>query len=272
MTYREAVKKMNEAEIDAPEYEASLLFERFAAIDRASLVFRRDEDINSPELLAAIEKRLSHTPLQYILGEWEFFGLSFKVNENCLCPRPDTELTVETALRLLPKDGEFLELCTGSGCISVALCHSRSDLSGIATDKFESTAGIAAENAERNRVGDRLKIIVSDLFDEPSYIGEKRFDALISNPPYIPAADIDGLSAEVAHEPRAALDGGEDGLDFYRHIVKKYAKFLKPDGKMIFEIGFDRGDDLRSIAGEHGFFCEIIKDLEKNDRVAVLKR
>lgn len=272
MTFREAVKILASAGIDSARSDAALLFEKFAGVDAARLPLIYDEDLDIPALLDAIEKRCDHTPIQYILGSWEFFGLEFAVSPDCLCPRPDTEISVETALSLLPHGASFLELCTGSGCISVALCKTRADLTGIATDKFENTLRVAKRNAENHGVTDRLRLVCADLFDSPDYIGERRFDAIISNPPYIPTGEISELSDEVKKEPLAALDGGEDGLDFYRHIVSEYTKYLKDGGVIIFEIGYDQGDALRNIAESHGYDCEIIKDLGKNDRVAVLRK
>lgn len=272
MTFREAVKKLLAAGVDSARSDASLLFERLAGVDSARLPLVMDEDFDIPALEDAIEERCARTPLQYILGGWEFFGLDFIVTPDCLCPRPDTEISVETALSLLPEGAEFLELCTGSGCISVSLCKTRGDLSGIATDKFENTLAVARQNAEKHGVSDRLTLVCADLFDTPDYIGERRFDALISNPPYIPTKDVESLSDEVKKEPAAALDGGADGLDFYRRIVSAYSKYLKPYGKLIFEIGYDQGEALGNIAESHGYVCRIIKDLGKNDRVAVLSK
>lgn len=272
MTFREAMKILASAGIESARADTALLFHRLAGVDSARLPLVMDEDFDIPALSDAIEKRRGHTPLQYILGSWEFFGLEFAVSPDCLCPRPDTEISVETALSLLPDGASFLELCTGSGCISVSLCKARSDLSGIATDKFENTLAVAKRNAENHGVTDRLTLACADLFDTPDYIGERRFDAIISNPPYIPTGDIDGLSDEVKKEPIAALDGGEDGLDFYRHIVSEYTKYLKDGGVVIFEIGYDQGEALGNIAESHGYVCRIIKDLGKNDRVAVLRK
>ena len=272
MTFREAVKKLASAGIENARADAALLFKRFAGVDAARLPLVYDENYDIPELLDAVERRCAHTPIQYILGSWEFFGLDFYVCPDCLCPRPDTEISVETALSLLPNGADFLELCTGSGCISVSLCKTRGDLSGIATDKFENTLAVAQKNAEKHGVADRLTLVCADLFDAPDYVGERRFDAIISNPPYIPTRDIDALSDEVKKEPIAALDGGDDGLDFYRHIVSEYTKYLKDGGKIIFEIGYDQVDALKNIAKSHGYICEIIKDLGKNDRVAVLRK
>ena len=271
MTFREAVNKLSSAGIESARAEAAYIFEIICGIDRARLPLAYDDDIDDARLIDVIEKRCDHTPLQYILGKCDFFGLEFFVTPDCLCPRPDTEISVETALSLLPENAEFLELCTGSGCISVSLCKARGDLSGIATDKFEKTLDVARKNAEAHGVTDRLVLVSSDLFDEPEYIGERRFDAIVSNPPYIPTKDIDGLSADVKKEPMAALDGGDDGLDFYRHIVSEYSKYLNPNGIFILEIGYDQGEALCHIARSNGFYCDIVKDLGKNDRVAVLR-
>lgn len=272
MTFREAVKKLLAAGVDSARSDAAFLFEKLAGVDSARLPLVMDEDFDIPALADAIEERCARTPLQYILGVWEFFGLDFIVTPDCLCPRPDTEISVETAISLLPEGAEFLELCTGSGCISVSLCKTRGDLSGMATDKFENTLAVARRNAEKHGVSGRLTLVCADLFDTPDYIGERRFDVLISNPPYIPTKDVESLSDEVKKEPAAALDGGADGLDFYRHIVSAYSKYLKPRGKLIFEIGYDQGEALGNIAESHGYVCRIIKDLGKNDRVAVLSK
>lgn len=274
MTYKEAAVRIEKSCGPNGKYEAALLFEKFLGLDAAALMTRRDEDFNCPELLAAIEKRESGYPLQYILGEWDFFGLAFEVNESCLCPRPDTEVLVETAIELLPKNGRFLELCTGSGCIPVSLCKNRPDARGTATDLFPETLATAKRNAEKNGVADRIDFLLADLFDIGSFENECKgsFDAIISNPPYIPKGDIEDLSVEVKHEPIAALDGGEDGLDFYRFIVGEYKKYLANDGVILLEIGYDQGVPIRQIAERNGFSCEIKKDLGGNDRVAVIKR
>ena len=272
MTFRQSVTRLKNAGIESARADAAMLFEHFLNIEPSRLPLMYDEEIESEELCSAIERRAGREPLQYILGEWEFFGLRFKVSPDCLCPRPDTEILVERALSMLEGKGRFLELCTGSGCISVAILKNRPELSGIATDKFEATLNIARHNARANDVYDRLGFELADLFDRPNYIGREKFDAIISNPPYIPTKEVEGLSPEVKKEPAAALDGGEDGLDFYRHIVKNYSEYLTDDGAFIFEIGFDQGDDLRAIADGEGFVAAIVKDLGGNDRVAVLLR
>jgi release factor glutamine methyltransferase len=187
---------------------------------------------------------------------------------------------VETAVKLLPKGGRFLELCTGSGCIPVSLCKYRPDLRGVATDLFEETLDIAKRNAERNGVKERIEFALADVFDldfwgsgkGKTLLSKGGFDAIISNPPYIPTKDIEDLSVEVKHEPIAALDGGADGLDFYRFIVGEYGKYLSCGGRMIFEIGYDQGEALSAIAEQNGYTCRIVKDLCGNDRVTVLEK
>ena len=222
---------------------------------------------------------MSGEPLQYILGEWYFYGLTFEVNENCLCPRADTETAVEIAIKLLPEGANFLELCTGSGCIPISICKNRADVSGVATDIFPATLDIAERNAKANQVEKNLRFVKANVFDIDYWlcgegkelVPDDKFDAVISNPPYIPTRDIEDLSREVKREPIAALDGGDDGLDFYREIINKYGALLKKDGIMIFEIGFDQADQLRELSDRAGYRCEIFKDLGGNDRVCVIR-
>ena len=277
LTYREAAARIEKNCQADGRFEAALIFFKLFGLDSAALMMRRDEDFDSDELREAIEKREGGYPLQYILGEWEFFGLTFEVNESCLCPRPDTETLVEAAIEFLPENGRFLELCTGSGCIPVSLCKHRPDACGVATDLFEKTLATAKRNAEKNGVADKIDFLLADLFEIEDFkkrcaaIPNGGFDAVISNPPYIPTRDIEDLSEEVKHEPLAALDGGDDGLDFYRFIVGEYKSLLSPDGVILLEIGYDQGEALCGIAEINGFSCEIKKDFGGNDRVAILR-
>ena len=229
-----------------------------------------DRDYAEAVIMPAIEKRCLGYPLQYIIGKWWFARCVFKVDENCLIPRPDTETVVEEAARMLAKNAKFADLCTGSGCIAIALLDLRPDLCGRAVELYSKTLEIAEKNARLNRVDDRLRFTRGDVLLGEA-LGDERFDAIISNPPYIRTNVIDTLSPEVKHEPRVALDGGEDGLIFYRAIVQKYKKNLCDGGIIIFEIGYDQADDLRAIAYENGFECEIVKDLSGCDRVAILR-
>ena len=224
------------------------------------------------ELVSALKRREKHEPLQYIVGEWEFFRQRYIVNENCLIPRSDTEILVEKAIELLPCGAFFLDLCTGSGCIAVSTLAERVDLNAIMVDKFENTLDLAKKNAVLNGVDDRVEPMLFDVLTDETKLDGNCFDAILSNPPYIRPEVIETLSEEVKKEPYEALYGGEDGLIFYNKIVSDYSKYLKKDGFFIFEIGYDQAQDLKRIAAQNGFTCEIFKDYGKNDRVAVLKR
>lgn len=270
MTYRECVKTLMSGGVEDARYDASVIFCKLFGMEMASIPLIMDKEFESEELSLWVSRRVAGEPLQYIIGEWEFYGLPFEVNENCLCPRGDTELLVELAIKHLPKGADFLELCTGSGCIPVSLCKNRQDVKGKATDLFPETLEIAKRNAERNGVSDKIDFVLSDVFGVDRW-KEYKFDAIISNPPYIPTKDIEDLSKEVKREPRAALDGGEDGLDFYRVIIGQYGKYLKENGIMLLEIGYDQGDALKELAKEAGYACEIYKDLGGNDRVIIIK-
>ncbi len=229
------------------------------------------DDLNDKKLIEAVEKRCQHYPLQYILGKWWFARCEFFVDENCLIPRPDTECVVEEAVKLVPQNGIFADLCTGSGCIAVSLAELRRDVRGFAVELYPKTLELAVKNAEHNRVSDRIEFSLGDVMDKDC-LGERMFDALISNPPYIRSKVIETLEPEVKREPVAALDGGEDGMVFYRAIVRNYSRNLKENGHFIFEIGYDQAEDIKGIAKEHGFSCLIKKDLGGCDRVAVLTR
>jgi len=269
MTYREAVRRLKESGVDSAEFDAAELFCRFVGVTKASLLTDADREYLSNDLEEAIVRRCERMPLQYILGEWDFFGLTFEVGAECLCPREDTELTVETAIGSLPKNASVLELCTGSGCIPVAICKKRDDVRVVSTDVFENTLKLARRNAVRHGVDDRIRFVRSDIFAHDPVVADNSIDAIISNPPYIATGDIEGLSPEVHFEPTAALDGGGDGLDFYREILGYYKRFLKKDGTVILEIGYDQGSSVVGIAADNGFSCSILKDLGGNDRCAV---
>ncbi|MBO5682677.1 MAG: peptide chain release factor N(5)-glutamine methyltransferase [Clostridia bacterium] len=272
MTYNEICNLLEEAGIENNRGEAAMLICRFCNISKVELFKRSNEDFVSDELDAAVIKRRSHYPLQYILGIWEFCHETYRVNEHTLIPRQDTEHLVELAVKLLPEGARFIDLCTGSGCVAISTLAAREDVRAVAVDLFPETVEMAGENAERNGVGDRLGLLSADVFDDSfmEVLGE--FDFIVSNPPYIETAALELLDEELSFEPRAALDGGADGLDFYKKIVADYGKYLLPGGAMLFEIGYDQADALRAIAEEHGYTCEIYKDYSQNDRVAYLTR
>jgi release factor glutamine methyltransferase len=234
----------------------------------------RDRLYADPALEKAVARRLAREPLQYILGEWEFYGCQFMINEHCLVPRPDTELLVETAIRILPHRAHVVDLCSGSGCVAVATLVHRPDVTADALELYPETLGLACRNAERNGVAERFIPVEADLLGD----GVSRltpyapYDAILSNPPYIPTADIAELSPEVKHEPFAALDGGADGLTFYRAILRNYAPLVKPGGYILLEMAYNQAEDLKRLTAEYLPMAsvEILRDLGGNDRVTLI--
>jgi len=217
-----------------------------------------------------------HTPLQYIIGKEKFFGLDFMVNEHVLIPRPETEILVETALHTIDaiRNTQYavriLDLCTGSGNIAISLMSltkNAADCRIVASDISERALEVARENARLNGVFNNITFIKSNLFKDI----EGRFDLIISNPPYIARNEFDTLPKEVLKEPRSALDGGPDGLDFYRRIFFEAPRYLKHDGYCVVEIGFGQLSAIEDIIGSTKEFklIEVKKDQYAIDRVIV---
>jgi release factor glutamine methyltransferase len=271
MTQRQIYEALMDAGIENAEFEATLLISFFCKKTRAEILASPDTDYQSKELFDAIDRRCERYPLQYIFGEWYFFGETYTVNENCLIPRSDTELLVEYAVKHLPRGARFVDLCTGSGCIAVSTLVHRPDTSAVGLELFKETAELAAHNAKRNRADDRFEVVCADLLGANPF-SDAEFDAIISNPPYIRTAVVDTLDEELFSEPRAALDGGEDGLVFYKKILSDYTSSLKDGGFILFEIGYDQEDDVKSLAELYGFGCEVQKDLSGNPRMAILRK
>ena len=272
MKYNELLNRLYAISGETSEYEARILIQNFTKFSYSYVLSNREVDISTNELLTALEKREARIPIQYIVGEWEFYRQTYKINENCLIPRSDTEILVEKAIEFLPPNAYFLDLCTGSGCIAISTLAERTDTSAIMVDKFEKTIELAKENAILNKVEKRVKTMLFDVLTDENLLDGESFYAILSNPPYIRPEVIETLSDEVKKEPYAALYGGDDGLIFYNKIVSSYSKYLKKDGFFLFEIGYDQADDLRRIANENGFDCKIFKDYGGNDRVAFLTK
>lgn len=271
MTYEEICARLEAAGIEEARHDAALLICHFGGISPATLPYRRGEDIESPALTEAVARRAGRYPLQYLIGTWGFCSQEYEVNEHTLIPRPDTECLVEQAVKLLPRGARFADLCTGSGCIAISTACLRRDTTAIAVDLFPETLEVARRNAVRNGVAERVSFRQADVLC-PMDIPAGSLDAILSNPPYIRTEVVGTLAAELAHEPAAALDGGADGLDFYRAILTWHAPLLKPEGFFLFEIGYDQGEALRALAGRYGYTCHVIRDLGGQDRVAVVRR
>ena len=275
LDYKMIKMLLEKAQIEDAGYEAEILILHYhPELDRAELMRRREENFYCDELAAALKKRCERYPLQYIIGEWYFCNEKYRVTPDCLIPRPETELLVEQAASLLPREARFLDLCTGSGCIAVSTLAMRGDCRAVAVDLFEPTLDVARANAEQNGVGTKVDFIKCDVLspDAASRICKgELFDAILSNPPYIKSKDMRSLPDELLHEPQAALDGGDDGLIFYRAIIENFAASLKPGGFMLFEAGYDTARDVADIAKAAGFNAEVIKDLSGLDRMILVR-
>ena len=272
MTYHQLCTILKNAKIENAEWDALCLMEHFLATSHTLLRAAPDRDYANEALENAVRRRVSHEPLQYILGEWEFYRQKYEVNPDCLIPRSDTEILVETAVRILPIKAKFADLCTGSGCIAISTLAERPDTTAVALEKFAATLALAERNAKKNGVDARFCGILDNVLATPEKTATYApFDAILSNPPYIPTADIEELSPEVHAEPFVALDGGADGLIFYRAILKNFTPLLKENGFFLFEIGFDQADDLTTLAKEQNFaHIHVIRDFGGNDRVVYI--
>lgn len=272
MTYYDICERLQNAGIEHADTEASLLLAHFCGVRASELPFRRKENFDCAALCAAVERRTSREPLQYLLGEWEFFGLPFTVNPSTLIPRPDTEILVEQALALVPRGARFADFCTGSGCIAAAVLVHRPDTSAVLVDAFAQTLDTAKQNCAKNGVQDRAQFVLRDLLCPLDSAFEPKFDCILSNPPYIPTQVVKGLAPELAYEPQVALDGGADGMLFYRHFLSESEKVLKDQGFWLFEIGYDQEKAICSLASELGFTCTVERDLGGNPRVAIVRK
>ncbi len=221
-----------------------------------------------------VEKRLSGIPVQYIIGEWDFFGVTYKVNENVLIPRPETEILCEYVIDYL-KDKKapiVADLCAGSGCIGITVKNNVDDAMVVMVEKSVGAAEVCRENVT-NILGDNKVLLINgDIFCIEKLGKLPRFDVIISNPPYIKSSEIPTLQSEVLLEPEMALDGGEDGLDFYRLLAEKWTGYLADDGLFAFECGEEQAEEIKSILEKKNFDVSFVKDYNDIDRFVIGKR
>lgn len=234
-------------DIGSARLEAELLLAATLGLDRVGLYVNFERPLDASELASfreQVQRRAQREPVQYILGETEFWSLTLHVGPAVLVPRADTEVLVEEALTRIEGPARILDVGTGSGAIAIALAHEKTATIVTALDCSEAALEIAHANAERNGVADRLTCVVGDLADLP--LGP--FEMVVSNPPYIPTADCEELMPEVRdHEPRLALDGGADGLTAYRQLAAQAGKVLVPGGWMLVEVGVDQAADVAAL-------------------------
>lgn len=249
------------------------LFEYITGINRTQYFLYPDKEVDnnqSEKYIEVINKRASHYPLQYITNVQSFLQYDFYVDESVLVPRPETELLVLEAEKLVnkQKSGNYnvCDMCTGSGCIAISFKLRNTDCDVDAVDISDAALHIARRNAADLNAD--VTFYKSDLF---AALSNKRYDLIISNPPYIETAEIDLLMSEVKdYEPKLALDGKEDGLFFYRKIIEESNKYLEPDGKVIFEIGFNQADDITNmLKTAHFKDIQVLKDMSGLNRIVI---
>ena len=222
---------------------------------------------------SAVQRVLDGEPLAYVLGEWSFYGMTLYVDKNVLIPRDDTCAVTQLAIKrglFLEQDPRVLDLCTGSGCIGLAIASRVKDARVTLADVSRDALAVAKKNITRHKLSARVSCVQADaLQPASSFLG--KFDMIVSNPPYIPSGEMPDLDSSVKdHEPHLALDGGKDGLDFYRAIVKNYTSALKPGGFLCFEFGMGQGDDVCDILVKNGYtVLERVQDFNERERAVL---
>lgn len=277
MTYFETKRYIKESLLqickEYADYEAEKIMISVFQKDRKelSLCYREEAPDRSSEIDDIIRRRKSGEPLSYILGKTDFFGLSLNVSNACLTPRADTEVICEKAIEFLKnkKCQDVLDICTGSGCIALAVAANTDSLVD-ALDISEKAIEIAEKNAKGTFLQDKVNFSICDVLSDDFLKITKKYDLIISNPPYIPTKDIENLSEEVKKEPISALDGGADGLVFYRRFLKTLPNMLKKGGKIIFEIGYDQKEDMENLISKYGYKHEFFYDYSKNIRGVII--
>jgi release factor glutamine methyltransferase len=288
----ETASVLRQAGIDTPELDARLLLCYAARLTHEATIARARDELGADaaaRLEASLARRLGREPVSRIMGYREFYGRAFLVDRHTLDPRPDTETLIEAALDLVDRQGSrnrplsLLDLGTGTGCILITLLAKLHEARGIGTDISGAALDVAAANAERLGVADRARFMAAGWLDgidlpSPAEAGFAkaggRFDLIVSNPPYIPSAEIAGLAEEVAsHDPRAALDGGPDGLDAYRQIAPRARQVLAPKGKILVEIGSGQAEAVAEIFARAGLRLDgeraVKRDLAGRPRLVV---
>jgi release factor glutamine methyltransferase len=264
--------------IDSPRLSAELLLSHVVGLKRIELYTQFDKSVPQDQLdyLRDLVRRAGQNePIAYLVGRTEFYSLGINVTPDCMIPRPETELLVERAIEFLRTrnvDTQFVcDLCTGSGCIAVAVAENFSNVRIIATDICEAALAVAAENIQKHQQSERITLLCGDLFDPIiSGLDVNEFDLIVSNPPYVSAAEYERLDKNVkGYEPKKALFAGVDGLDVYCRIIEKAGCFLKSDGALMLEIGYAQGPAVKELLEKTGEFHEIKieKDFHDNDRI-----
>ena len=275
MTIFEALKSAEKklSDLENGQFDAKMLLLFAFDITNEQYSMKKNEPCDTTRLAFFDElckRRLAREPLQYIIGNWNFYGLDFKVEKGCLIPRPETEIIVQTALSLNIKDCRFIDLCSGSGCIGISYAENNISSSGILFDVSDDALEISNENIIRYNLQNRVKSKKFDIFIDTI---PHDTDILMSNPPYINKNDMQKLDKELEFEPQIALYGGDDGLDFYRAICQRQITCLKQGAYIILEIGYDQSESVCELLKDNNCrVLDVIKDLSQIDRTILAKK
>lgn len=280
MTVLESINKGAEflarKQIDSPRLQSELLLAHILNLPRLRLYLDFERELSEEQtnrFRDALTRRGQRTPLQHLVGSTSFCGYPIAVSPAVLIPRPETELLAEAAWKFLNALGRatsFADLATGSGCIAIAIAREAKESRGVATDISREALAMAALNVGANGIADRVELREGNFL--AAFQPAERFDVIVSNPPYIPAGDIELLEPEVRdHDPRLALDGGADGLDFYRALAERAREFLQPEGRLLVEFGDGQSESLTNLFFNHGWSVHtILNDLAGTPRILIV--
>ncbi len=268
--------------IESPRLSAELLLSHVLGLKRIELYTQFSQSVTAEQLgvLRDLVKRAGQfEPVAYLTGKTEFYSLELNITRDCMIPRPETELLVQRAIEFLRMrfgNQAVCDLCTGSGCIAVAIAKNFADACVFATDISDKALAVAAENVRKHQLAERITLLCGDLFDPLiQQLDVNQFDLIVCNPPYVSSAEYDNLDKNVKdYEPRLALHAGDDGLDIYRRLIERIDQFLKPDAALMLEIGYAQGPVVRRLLEETNVFAEvkIEKDYHDNDRIVTARK
>lgn len=275
--YRIISDELKKHQIEDAEFEAKVIIGHFGNCSVSEAFFKNVDDFSQDTISMfknAVERRVSGEPIQYIIGEWDFMDYTFKVGEGVLIPRPETELLCEYVIDKIKhlENPIVFDLCAGSGCIGLSVKKKVPQCEIYLVEKSSSALSYLRENAYNVCHGMFLTIIKGDIFDIDSFENYPKADVIVSNPPYIKSEDLTDLQKEVKFEPDMALDGGKDGLKFYRQITDEWQKFLNEDGFMAFECGEDQAEDISAMFKKNKFDSEVIEDYNHIKRFVIGRR
>lgn len=273
---KDAVETLSaDKDFTSPRLDCEILLAFVLNCTRMDLIFRRNQQLSDEQqamFFSYVQRRFEHEPISYLTNEKEFMSLSFFVQKGILTPRPETELLVEYIINQYKTVDEphILDLCTGSGAIAVSLAYYLKNSYITAVDKYEICLGVAKKNAQKHGCLERIKWMKADVLKQ--FDMQEKFLCIVSNPPYIKSQVLSSLPDDVkSYEPEYALDGGQDGLLFYRKITSFAAEYILPGGKLVYEIGYDQGIDVKNIIEDTHLFhtIEVIKDYAGLDRMVI---